>query len=303
SIAFGTALSETVNNHLHNPYTYAVETANIMKRWPFLILFFVNAIAVGILVAYGQETVLAKIPTLQQCDHVQRPHCMGNQTIFRASMAIGVFFLFMMGWSASTESGHNRGCTILALELPLYAGLSIGAFFVPNNVFDGYAWVAAVASGVFIVMQIVILLDCVYDIRDYVLSKIQASPDSLVWPVVYLLLSFSSLVATIVGLVYLPPNDAAAVVTDHSSTCDNDVAVVIADAPPTAPSWQFFFIMFVSSFYMAMVMTNWGVNETQGSDKSNVVSVWVQIVSQWTTSLLFLWSLVAPVVLPHRDFA
>ncbi|RHZ28900.1 hypothetical protein DYB37_007997 [Aphanomyces astaci] len=41
------------------------------------------------------------------------------------------------------------------------------------------------------------------DIRDYVLSKIQASPDSLVWPVVYLLLSFSSLVATIVGLVYL----------------------------------------------------------------------------------------------------
>ncbi|ETW04144.1 hypothetical protein H310_04500 [Aphanomyces invadans] len=409
-----------------------------MKRWPFLALFFVNAIAVGILVAYGQgtmtksihaacENILAKIPALRQCNTVQYPHCIENQAIFRASMAIGVFFLFMMVWSALTEWGHNRGCAILALELPLYLGLSIGAFFLPNSVFDVYAWIAAVASGVFIVMQIVILLDCVYGIRDFILEKIQATPESRQWPAVFITLSMLSLIATIVGLVLLYvyysalplavvfititavfvvvlpvlgvsdkigsgllppaamtmylvflcwqavskiPNFSPSFATGpsaspilvpsaiigaltvswtswrtsestkslfrlemHPDTADKSSAsqasngskeapvepssgvvawdkVVVAvpeDATPplsselTAPSWQFFFIMFVSSFYMAMVMTNWGVNG--GTTTPEVVCVWVQIVSQWVTGLFFLWSLVAPLLLPHRDFS
>ncbi|RHY35485.1 hypothetical protein DYB32_000058 [Aphanomyces invadans] len=308
------------------------------------------------------ENILAKIPALRQCNTVQYPHCIENQAIFRASMAIGVFFLFMMVWSALTEWGHNRGCAILALELPLYLGLSIGAFFLPNTV----------ASGVFIVMQIVILLDCVFS--DKIGSGLLPPAAMtmylvfLCWQAVSKIPNFSPSFATgpSASPILVPSAIIGALTVSwtswrtsestkslfrlemHPDTADKSSAsqasngskeapvepssgvvawdkVVVAvpeDATPplsselTAPSWQFFFIMFVSSFYMAMVMTNWGVNGGYGCPSTNVrdeplcrtttpevVSVWVQIVSQWVTGLFFLWSLVAPLLLPHRDFS
>ena len=32
-------------------------------------------------------------------------------------------------------------------------------------------------------------------------------------------------------------------------------------------------------------------------------SVWVKVVSQWVTAALYMWTLVAPLVLPDRDFS
>lgn len=31
-------------------------------------------------------------------------------------------------------------------------------------------------------------------------------------------------------------------------------------------------------------------------------SMWVKIASQWLTALLYIWTFVAPVLLPNRDF-
>ncbi|KAG6623814.1 TMS membrane protein [Phytophthora cinnamomi] len=63
--------------------------------------------------------------------------------------------------------------------------------------------------------------------------------------------------------------------------------------------WQFYSMMCLAGLYMAMVLTDW--NSADGS--FNNVSMWVKIVAQWVTILLFAWTLVAPKLFPDRDFS
>ncbi|KAL3668709.1 Serine incorporator 3 [Phytophthora oleae] len=63
--------------------------------------------------------------------------------------------------------------------------------------------------------------------------------------------------------------------------------------------WQFYSMMCLAGLYMAMVLTDW--DSAEGS--SNDVSMWVKIIAQWLTILLFSWTLAAPKLFPNRDFS
>lgn len=71
-----------------------------------------------------------------------------------------------------------------------------------------------------------------------------------------------------------------------------------------AYSWSFFHFMFaLASLYVMMTLTNW----FQPSDDpknliENNASMWIKIISSWLCALLYTWTLVAPVVLPDREF-
>ncbi|KAJ0410396.1 hypothetical protein P43SY_002728 [Pythium insidiosum] len=58
-----------------------------------------------------------------------------------------------------------------------------------------------------------------------------------------------------------------------------------SDVPPEP--WQFYCMMCLAGIYMAMVLTDWD----SADRSSNGVSMWVKIVAQWLTMLLFLWTL------------
>ncbi|KAM9306563.1 serine incorporator 2 [Pholidichthys leucotaenia] len=69
-------------------------------------------------------------------------------------------------------------------------------------------------------------------------------------------------------------------------------------------SYSFFhFSLFLASLYIMMTLTNWykpGVDyETM---ETTMPAVWVKICSSWLGLALYLWTLVAPLVLPDRDF-
>jgi len=73
--------------------------------------------------------------------------------------------------------------------------------------------------------------------------------------------------------------------------------------------WAFHLVMFTASCYMAMLLTNWGASEGAHGNENGFVSeasMWVKIVSQWLTILLFTWTIVAPRVMEEmgwdRDF-
>jgi len=73
---------------------------------------------------------------------------------------------------------------------------------------------------------------------------------------------------------------------------------------PVAYNYSFFHLIFAfASMYTAMLMTGWG-SGTEQADKIDIgwTSVWVKIGSQWVTSALYIWTLVAPIVLPDREF-
>jgi len=63
--------------------------------------------------------------------------------------------------------------------------------------------------------------------------------------------------------------------------------------------------------YLGMVLTNWqsvssvtgeGLNENTILIDQGMSAVWVKMISSWITLLLFMWTMIAPVVLPDRKF-
>ncbi|XP_062848221.1 serine incorporator 2 [Trichomycterus rosablanca] len=69
-------------------------------------------------------------------------------------------------------------------------------------------------------------------------------------------------------------------------------------------SYSFFhFHLFLASLYIMMTLTNWYKPDTTSQAMlSSMPAVWVKISSSWLGLALYLWTLIAPVILPSRDF-
>ncbi|EAR88825.1 TMS membrane protein/tumor differentially protein (macronuclear) [Tetrahymena thermophila SB210] len=69
----------------------------------------------------------------------------------------------------------------------------------------------------------------------------------------------------------------------------------------------FHIVMLTSSVYGSMLLTNWGSPDMNASTfnmyKPSESSYWVKIVVSWASSLLYIWTLVAPSIFPDRDFS
>ncbi|XP_061865023.1 serine incorporator 3 isoform X2 [Colius striatus] len=70
-------------------------------------------------------------------------------------------------------------------------------------------------------------------------------------------------------------------------------------------SYHFFHLMlFLASLYIMMTLTNWYSPDADFKTMtSKWPAVWVKITSSWFCLLLYLWTLVAPLVLTNRDFS
>ncbi|XP_010751943.3 serine incorporator 2 [Larimichthys crocea] len=70
-------------------------------------------------------------------------------------------------------------------------------------------------------------------------------------------------------------------------------------------SYSFFhFSLFLASLYIMMTLTNWYKPDVDyHTMQSSMPAVWVKISSSWLGLALYLWTLVAPLVLPDRDFS
>ncbi|KAK3870100.1 hypothetical protein Pcinc_024632 [Petrolisthes cinctipes] len=71
-----------------------------------------------------------------------------------------------------------------------------------------------------------------------------------------------------------------------------------------AYSWSFFHTMFgLATLYVMMTLTNWFTpNSDLTTLSANLAAVWVKIVSSWICLALYVWTLVAPIILSDRVF-
>lgn len=82
-------------------------------------------------------------------------------------------------------------------------------------------------------------------------------------------------------------------------------------------NYSFFHLVYaVGCMYVAMLLTNWDAliqttdsSPSSGGNGGPVVAigqswqaVWVKIVTSWVTYLMYVWTLIAPLVLPDRDW-
>ena len=99
------------------------------------------------------------------------------------------------------------------------------------------------------------------------------------------------------------PGAAAPGQVEASRGANPDAAV--ADSVPVTYNYSFFHLVFaLASMYIAMLMTGWGnVKQDQARVDVGWTSMWVKTGAEWTTALLYTWMLIAPALLPDRDFS
>lgn len=76
------------------------------------------------------------------------------------------------------------------------------------------------------------------------------------------------------------------------------------EGQPVSYSYTFFHLIFaLASMYSAMLLSGWtSLNESSDLIDVGWTSVWVRICTEWVTAALYIWSLVAPILFPDREF-
>ncbi|XP_021757069.1 serine incorporator 3-like [Chenopodium quinoa] len=103
-----------------------------------------------------------------------------------------------------------------------------------------------------------------------------------------------------------PPSSPRAGATTPLLTSDDPEAGDKKDSEsrPVSYSYTFFHLIFaLASMYSAMLLSGW----TSSSDSADLIdvgwaSVWVKICTEWMTAGLYIWSLLAPILMPDREF-
>ncbi|XP_076606308.1 serine incorporator 3 [Chaetodon auriga] len=65
----------------------------------------------------------------------------------------------------------------------------------------------------------------------------------------------------------------------------------------------FHFMLFLAALYIMMTLTNWYSPDADYTITSKWPAVWVKITSSWVCLALYIWTLVAPMILTNRDFS
>ncbi|OCH86605.1 TMS membrane protein/tumor differentially expressed protein [Obba rivulosa] len=76
----------------------------------------------------------------------------------------------------------------------------------------------------------------------------------------------------------------------------------------TRYNYSWFHVIFaIGAMYVAMLLTDWNVVKTASSNADedvyigrSEVAMWMRVVSSWVCMLLYIWSLIAPVLMPDR---
>uniref|UniRef100_A0A6B2L4S5 Serine incorporator n=1 Tax=Arcella intermedia TaxID=1963864 RepID=A0A6B2L4S5_9EUKA len=74
---------------------------------------------------------------------------------------------------------------------------------------------------------------------------------------------------------------------------------------PVVYNYSFFHISFsLASMYLAMVLTNWSIVTFSSQLLVNqaIAILWIKIISSWLTLLLYIWTIIAPILFPNRIF-
>jgi len=144
----------------------------------YCLTFLLSCTVALVLKVYGQD-LLEKIPVIQICTNQE---CYGNNAVYRIGFCLSIFF-FVLAILTLGKAKLNDWRTIVQngffiVKLLLLIGLMIGSFFIPNNVFNVYANISIFGSSLFIIIQMLILVDFAYWVNEYLVSKSQDDMDN-----------------------------------------------------------------------------------------------------------------------------
>ena len=136
-------------------------------------IFLLSAV-LGIFLRYWGEAALSGwAKTLNVCTTGQ---CWGQQADYRISGAVFAFFATMAALSAVYRPAHLGAWFVKLLYFLLLLGLTLA---VPNDFWNGYAQFSRYGSVLFLIAQVLIVIDFAYVLHEWLLARIDASDAEL----------------------------------------------------------------------------------------------------------------------------
>lgn len=166
----------------------------------------------------ANRSTLSEITDYLPIPHVSVPEklCYGTMSVYRVSSTLAVFHFFlallMLGVKERKDPRATAQHSWWSVKILLLAGLLVGIFFIPNVAFIGYAYVALIGSLLFILIQLVLLVDFAHSWNESWVQKYEESDSKNCWLGMLLtssLVMYSiSIVLTVLMYVYFLENSS-----------------------------------------------------------------------------------------------
>lgn len=172
----------------------SVRTAKV----PYLVLLFLSAVLAVSLKINGFEIDLGAMGTAG-CSGSFEDRCQDNMEVYRVSFSAFAFFAFMALVTRCSVTAHTHWW---ATKILVYALLLFVSFFMPNSFFEGYVDFSRSVSALYLLLQIIILINFAYMLHETLLrwgDKTEAGALNW-WAIAYLVLCFLALAGAISGI-------------------------------------------------------------------------------------------------------
>ncbi|KAM3368294.1 hypothetical protein ACQJBY_016682 [Aegilops geniculata] len=338
---------------------------------------FAASLILSFLLRQFAAPLLQHIPWINTFDDTPPEEWFQMNAVLRLSLGNFLFFaifaLTMIGVKDQNDrrdAWHHGGWIA---KFAIWVVLVVLMFFVPNIVISIYEILSKFGSGLFLLVQVVMLLDFTNNWNDSWVEK-----DEQKWEIALLVVTVICYLATFafsgVLFMWFNPSDhdcglnvffivltmilafAFAIIALHPQVSMSALVLgmlttvlsVVYSAvragssttflsPPSSPrsgarnpllgdanveegkgnsegseprpvsySYTFFHLIFaLASMYSAMLLTGWTSATSERSELMDVgwTTVWVRICTEWSTAALYIWTLVAPLLFPDRDFS
>ena len=175
----------------------------------YVLIFLLSAVLAVLMRYYAEPSLASWVPQISRACGVGLTSCFGAQAVYRISLALAAFFALMCALTALVPVTHFGGWLAKLLLYVLLLGLTL---LVPDTNMLQFAEAARVFSVMFLLSQVVLLIDLVYtahyallrkmDARDEELSAAGWAPGVLsnCWKVLYFFKAVGLLVGSLVVL-------------------------------------------------------------------------------------------------------
>ena len=175
----------------------------------YITIFLLSAVLAVVMRYYAEPSLASWVPQISRACGVGLTSCFGAQAVYRISLALAAFFALMCALTALVPITHYGGWLA---KLVLYVVLLGLTLLVPDANVLQYAEAARVFSVLFLLSQVVILIDLVYSAHYALLAKMDARDAELraadwapgifsnCWKVLYFFKAVGMLVGSLVVL-------------------------------------------------------------------------------------------------------
>eukprot|EP01114_Cavostelium_apophysatum_P016411 TRINITY_DN465_c0_g1_i1.p1 TRINITY_DN465_c0_g1~~TRINITY_DN465_c0_g1_i1.p1 ORF type:complete len:434 (-),score=100.97 TRINITY_DN465_c0_g1_i1:50-1351(-) len=164
----------------------AVPMSKVAGRIMYTVMFFLMSFVAWIFHGWSKE-LLSKIPVLKRCTEIadgaasNQVPCYGTLAVYRISFVLAVFHiilaLVMIGVKRHGDCRTSLQDGFWIIKLLFLIGGSVGVFFIPNPFFEYFGWVAFVAAAIFIVVQLLLLVDFAHTWAENWIGKLEAAEE------------------------------------------------------------------------------------------------------------------------------